>query len=103
MRLRFDTLHTMLICFNFFKIEILYMSKNNIQAYGQLCSQFYDATEKYASDQEVDFFTSCIEQHPGRVLEAMSGSGRLQIPLIRRFMSNLLKIWRYHIHIARLS
>lgn len=60
------------------------MSNKNIYAYGQLCSLFYDATEKYASEQEVDFFVSCIEQYPGRVLEAMSGSGRLQIPLIQR-------------------
>lgn len=60
------------------------MSKNNIQAYGQLCSLFYDATEQYASEPEVNFFASCIEQHQGRVLEAMSGSGRLQIPLMQR-------------------
>lgn len=60
------------------------MSKNNIQAYGQLCSLFYDATEKYASEQEVNFFASFIKQYPGRVLEAMSGSGRLQIPLMQR-------------------
>ncbi len=60
------------------------MNQNTIQAYGKLCSLFYDATEKYASDGEVDFFVSCIKQHPGRVLEAMSGSGRLQIPLIQR-------------------
>ena len=59
------------------------MSKDSLQAYGLLCSQFYDATEKYASEQEVDFFVSCIAQHPGRVLEAMSGSGRLQIPLMQ--------------------
>ena len=60
------------------------MSKNNIQAYGELCGLFYDATEKYASEQEVNFFVSFIKQHPGRVLEAMSGSGRLQIPLMQR-------------------
>ena len=60
------------------------MSKNNIQAYGQLYSEYYDATEKYASEQEVDFFSSFIEHNPGRVLEAMSGSGRLQIPLMQR-------------------
>ncbi|MFA5998601.1 MAG: class I SAM-dependent methyltransferase [Candidatus Babeliales bacterium] len=59
------------------------MSKDNIHAYGQLCGLFYDATEKYASEQEVDFFISFIQQYPGRVLEAMSGSGRLQIPLIK--------------------
>lgn len=60
------------------------MSKNNIQAYGELCGLFYDVTEKYASEKEVDFFVSFIEQYPGRVLEAMSGSGRLQIPLMQR-------------------
>lgn len=56
----------------------------SIQAYGQLSSLFYDATEKYASEQEVDFFAACIDQNPGRILEAMSGSGRLQIPLMQR-------------------
>lgn len=60
------------------------MSKNNIHAYGELSSLFYDAFENYASEQEILFFTSCIAQYPGRVLEAMSGSGRLQIPLIQR-------------------
>lgn len=60
------------------------MNKDNIQAYGELSSLFYDATENYASEQEIKFFTSFIEQHPGRVLEAMSGSGRLQIPLMQR-------------------
>jgi SAM-dependent methyltransferase len=60
------------------------MNQNNIQAYGQLSSLFYDATEKYAPEQEVDFFASCIDQSPGRILEAMSGSGRLQIPLMQR-------------------
>ena len=59
------------------------MSKNNIHAYGELSSLFYDATEKYASEQEVNFFISFIEQHPGKILEAMSGSGRLQIPLMQ--------------------
>lgn len=60
------------------------MSKNSIQAYGELSSLFYDATEHYASEQELNFFVSFIEQHPGRILEAMSGSGRLQIPLMQR-------------------
>ena len=59
------------------------MNKDTIQAYGELSSLFYDATEHYASEQEVKFFSSCIEQYPGRVLEAMSGSGRLQIPLMQ--------------------
>lgn len=53
-------------------------------AYGNLCSRFYDATKSYAPQQEVDFYASFIQQNPGRVLEAMSGSGRLQIPLLQR-------------------
>lgn len=73
----------MFIYFNSFKIEISYMNKDTIQAYGELCSLYYDATEKYASQKEVDFFVSFIEQNQGRALEAMSGSGRLQIPLIQ--------------------
>jgi len=52
--------------------------------YGTLCSLFYDATKKYAPEREVSFYVSFIEQNPGRVLEAMSGSGRLQIPLLQR-------------------
>jgi len=60
------------------------MSNDKIQAYGELCSLFYDATEKYASESEIDFFASKIAQYPGRALEAMSGSGRLQIPLMAR-------------------
>ena len=52
--------------------------------YGKLCSLFYDATKAYASEREVSFYTSFIEHNPGRVLEAMSGSGRLQIPLLQR-------------------
>ena len=51
------------------------MSNDKIQAYGELCSLFYDATEKYASESEIDFFASKIAQYPGRALEAMSGSG----------------------------
>jgi SAM-dependent methyltransferase len=57
---------------------------NKAQAYGNLCSLFYDATKAYAPAAEVNFYASFIEQNPGRVLEAMSGSGRLQIPLIQR-------------------
>lgn len=60
------------------------MNHDNRKAYDELSSLFYDATEHYASKEEVDFFAACIEQHPGKVLEAMSGSGRLQIPLMQR-------------------
>jgi cyclopropane fatty-acyl-phospholipid synthase-like methyltransferase len=59
------------------------MQNNNSFIYGKLCSLYYDIKEKYASSYEVDFYAAFIE--PGqRVLEAMSGSGRLQIPLLQR-------------------
>jgi SAM-dependent methyltransferase len=57
--------------------------KVKLTAYGKLCSLFYDATKKYAPEQEVAFYASFMEQAQGRVLEAMSGSGRLQIPLLQ--------------------
>ena len=60
------------------------MGNNKCSAYGALCSFYYDATEAFAPQPEVDFYASVIEQNPGRVLEAMYGSGRLQIPLLQR-------------------
>lgn len=54
-------------------------------SYGSLCSFYYDATEGFAPESEVSFFADFIKRHKGgRVLEAMSGSGRLQIPLLQR-------------------
>jgi len=55
-----------------------------INAYGDLCSLTYDLRLSYASKSEVDFFVSYIDKNPGRVLEAMSGSGRLLIPMAQR-------------------
>lgn len=54
--------------------------------YGKLCSMYYDAVEGYAAKHEVDFYAEqiIIQGSSGRVLEAMSGSGRLQIPLLQR-------------------
>ncbi len=51
-------------------------------SYGNLCSLFYDATRKYASDDEVAFHAQFITKKSDRMLEAMCGSGRLQIPLL---------------------
>lgn len=53
-------------------------------AYGKLCSLFYDATKKYAPEKEVAFYASFMDKDKGRILEAMSGSGRLLIPLLQR-------------------
>lgn len=53
-----------------------------IKSYGNLCSLFYDATKQYASREEVSFYAQFM-QKDGRTLEAMSGSGRLLIPLMK--------------------
>ncbi|HEV2600803.1 MAG TPA: class I SAM-dependent methyltransferase [Candidatus Babeliales bacterium] len=53
-------------------------------SYGKLSALYYDVTQHYASEQEVDFYADFLDGHPGRVLEAMSGSGRLQLPLMQR-------------------
>ncbi len=53
-------------------------------SYGKLSCLFYDTMKTFAPQREVDFFASFIEQNPGRVLEAMCGSGRLLIPLMQR-------------------
>lgn len=51
--------------------------------YGSLCSLYYDLKEGFAPSQEVDFYARFI--HPEQLaLEAMSGSGRVQIPLLQR-------------------
>lgn len=50
--------------------------------YGNLCAIFYDATKKFAPSAELNFYTSFMRAD-GRVLEAMTGSGRLQIPLMQ--------------------
>lgn len=51
--------------------------------YGALCSLYYDVTEKFATTVELDFYTSFMNPED-RILEAMSGSGRLQLPLLQR-------------------
>lgn len=57
-----------------------YLANNSY--YGNLCAIFYDATKKFASPAELNFYRSFM-QPQGRVLEAMTGSGRLQIPLMQ--------------------
>ena len=54
----------------------------NSSYYGNLCAIFYDATKKFAPKPELDFYTSFMSKQ-GRILEAMTGSGRLQIPLMQ--------------------
>jgi len=54
----------------------------DLSYYGNLCAIFYDITKKFAPPAEFNFYTAFM-QKDGRVLEAMTGSGRLQIPLMR--------------------
>ncbi|MBA3954735.1 class I SAM-dependent methyltransferase [Candidatus Dependentiae bacterium] len=51
--------------------------------YNKLCTEFYDLETPWASEQEVLFYSSFLEQYPGIWLEAMSGSGRLLLPLLK--------------------
>jgi 2-polyprenyl-3-methyl-5-hydroxy-6-metoxy-1,4-benzoquinol methylase len=55
---------------------------DTLSYYGKLASMYYDAMEAFAPESEVSFYAQKIDANPGRVLEAMSGSGRLQIPLL---------------------
>lgn len=58
-------------------------SNHGYGSYGRLASLFYDTVKQYAPAAEVDFYAQFMSLE-GRVLEAMSGSGRLQIPLLQR-------------------
>lgn len=59
--------------------------QQNPSAYGPLSTLFYNAIKPCPTEREVQFYSKFIEQNTnGRVLEAMSGSGRLQISLLQR-------------------
>lgn len=51
------------------------------RAYKSLCTEFYDLTKPLASGAEVTFYIEKLSQKI--VLEAMCGSGRLLIPLLK--------------------
>jgi SAM-dependent methyltransferase len=52
--------------------------------YGRLCAEFYDVDKPEAEESEVDYFARHLDKARGPALEAMCGSGRLLIPLLRR-------------------
>lgn len=66
-----------------FGVNISMYSDTKPPSYGKLHGLFYDATKTYAPEREVQFFASFMKKE-GRILEAMCGSGRLQIPLIQQ-------------------
>lgn len=52
--------------------------------YQDLCTEFYDITKPQAGPDEVAFFENMLKDKKGPFLEAMCGSGRLLIPLLKK-------------------
>lgn len=52
-------------------------------SYLNLCTEFYDLTKAEAGPKEVAFYEKLLGTAKGPILEAMCGSGRLLIPLLK--------------------
>lgn len=55
-----------------------------LDAYKDLCTQFYDLDKPEAPAAALEFYWRRYEQNRGPVLEAMCGSGRFLLPFARR-------------------
>lgn len=53
-------------------------------SYQKLCSEYYDLYRPVADPKEVEFYSSLLDQVKGPILEAMCGSGRILIPLLKK-------------------
>lgn len=53
------------------------------KAYHKLCTEFYDISKPFACPKEVTFYADALKNVQGPILEAMCGSGRLLLPLLR--------------------
>jgi SAM-dependent methyltransferase len=53
------------------------------KAYHKLCTEFYDISKPFACPEEVAFYADVLKGIQGPILEAMCGSGRLLLPLLR--------------------
>lgn len=53
-------------------------------SYLNLCTEFYDLTKPEAGPKEVAFYEKLLKTARGPILEAMCGSGRLLIPLLKK-------------------
>lgn len=62
-------------------MKAISMSKEEIRAYKFLCTEFYDLTKPLASGEEVNFYKKKLINKTA--FEAMCGSGRLLIPLLK--------------------
>ena len=51
--------------------------------YRALCTEFYNADKKFASADEVHFYSAFFNKQSSLILEPMCGSGRLLIPLMQ--------------------
>jgi hypothetical protein len=56
-------------------------------AYGRLCTLFYDADKPRASAAEVAWYAERLPRDAGPLLEVMTGSGRLLLPLVVQGLS----------------
>lgn len=52
--------------------------------YSHLCTEFYNLTKPEAGPKELAFYEELLKTANGPILEAMCGSGRLLIPLLKR-------------------
>lgn len=56
-------------------------------SYKKLCTEFYDLSKPEAHHSEVDDYFNRLKDIRGDILEAMCGSGRLLIPLLKLGMN----------------
>ncbi len=55
-----------------------------VKNYNKLCAEFYILDKELAFGHELDFYTKLLHRKKGPFLEAMSGAGRLLIPLLKK-------------------
>ena len=53
------------------------------KSYQKLCTEFYDLDKPEAGPAEIRFYSDLLKDRKGPFLEAMCGSGRLLIPLLK--------------------
>lgn len=54
------------------------------KGYQKLCTEFYEHSKPEAGPRELAFYEKFLEKSQGPFLEAMCGTGRLMIPLVRK-------------------
>lgn len=59
------------------------MHDKSKSAYGKLCTLIYDLDKPFAGSQEIGSYTKHIPSKSSKILEAMCGSGRFLIPMLK--------------------